>query len=301
MDKNLPISWELYRSFLEVIRAGSLSAAGRRLGLTQPTISRHIAELEAALGAGPLFTRSPQGLAPTEIARAIEEYAQTMESSASALIRTASGAAEGIAGAVRIAASEVIGSEVLPALLRDLRVKHPALIFEVVLSNQSADLIRREADIAIRMVRPKQAALTAKKIGDVMLGVFAHPDYLAAHGRPKSVDELKHHAIVGYDRDVGGAAVLGPMAKAFAPASFAYRTDNQVAQLTAIRAGFGIGVCQVALARREPRLTRLFTKEAAFPLETWITMHEDLRASRRMRVVFDHLCEALAGYVREGR
>lgn len=301
MNKVSAISWELCRSFLVVMRTGSLSAAARRLRLTQPTLSRHIAELEAALGAGPLFTRSPQGLAPSDTARSMEAHALTMEAAAAAMVRAASGAPHEISGVVRIAASEVIGSEVLPAMLRDLRAKHPGLAFEVVLSNQSADLLRREADIAIRMVRPKQVALVAKKIGDVMLGLFAHPEYLAAHGRPKSLDDLKRHAIVGYDREAGGATVIRDMSKAFTPALFAYRTDDQVAQLAAIRAGVGIGVCQVALAKREPRLTRLFAKEAAFRIETWLTMHEDLRASARMRAVFDHLAAALTAYMREGR
>jgi len=301
MIQDTPASWELYRSLLAVIRTGSLSGAARSLGLTQPTVSRHMAELEAALGAGALFTRSPQGLAPTETARALEPHALAMESAAAALVRAASGTAGEIAGVVRISASEVIGGEVLPAMLRDLRAKHPGLVFEVVLSNQPSDLLRRDADIAIRMVRPKQEALVAKKVGDVMLGLFAHPDYLAAHGRAKDVEDLKRHALVGFDRDPAGGAAIRGVGFALSRDVFAYRTDDQVAQLAAIRAGFGIGICQVALARRAPKLTRLFAKEFAFPLETWVTMHEDLRGSARMRAVFDFLASALADYVRSGR
>lgn len=301
MSKAPPASWELYRSLLEVIRTGSLSAAARSLGLTQPTVSRHIAELEAALGGGALFTRSPHGLAPTETARALAPHALAMESAAAALVRAASGAAGEIAGVVRIAASEVIGGEVLPAMLRDLRALHPGLVFEVVLSNQTADLLRRDADIAIRMVRPKQEALVAKKIGDVMLGLFAHPDYLATYGRPKTIEDLPRHAIIGFDRDPAGVAILRNFGASLTRDVFAYRTDDQVAQLAAVRAGFGIGVCQVALARREPKLTRLFPKEFAFPLETWVTMHQDLRGSARMRAAFDFLADALGAYVRAGR
>jgi DNA-binding transcriptional LysR family regulator len=201
---------------------------------------------------------------------------------------------------VRISASEVIGSEVLPAMLRDLRTVHPGLIFEVVLSNQSADLLRRDADIAIRMVRPKQSALIAKKIGDIMLGMFAHPDYLAAHGRPKTIDALKEHAVIGFDRVPGGAQALRSIGIPLEPSLFAYRTDDQVAQLSAIRASFGIGICQVALAKRAPQLVRLFAKQVAVPLETWLTVHQDLRTNPRIRAVFDHLAKALAAYVREG-
>ncbi|MBI1187387.1 MAG: LysR family transcriptional regulator [Alphaproteobacteria bacterium] len=293
-------SWDLYRSLLAVLRAGSLSGAARTLGLTQPTLARHVEELETALGAS-LFTRSPQGLAPTEAALALEAHALAMESAAAAAERAASAPASDIAGAVRVTASEVIGGEVLPAILRDLRRAHPGLVFEVVLSNQPANLLRRDADIAVRMMRPKQEALVAKKIGDVMLGMFAHPDYFAAHGKPKTIDDLKRHAIIGFDRDAAGGAALGGVRALFTRDLFAYRTDDQVAQLAALRAGFGIGICQVALAKREPKLTRLFAKEFAFPLETWVTMHQDLRGSPRMRATFDFLADALGAYVREGR
>ena len=296
-----PPSWELYNSFLHVIRTGSLSAAARALGLTQPTISRHISALEDALGAGPLFTRSPQGLAPTEAARGLEPHARAMESAAAALVRTASGAPQTVSGVVRIAASEVIGSEVLPAMLRDLRANHPALSFEVVLSNQSADLLRRDADVAVRMVRPKQSALVARKIGDIMLGVFAHRDYLAAHGRPNSMADLKRHAVIGFDRDPGGSTSLRRLATPLTRDLFAYRTDDQVAQLAALRAGFGIGIAQVALAKREPKLIRLFAKDVSIPLETWLTMHEDLRGDPRVRAVFDHLVAGFTDYLREAR
>lgn len=299
MNESEP-SWELYRSFLTVLRAGSLSAAARELGLTQPTLSRHISELETSLGRGALFTRAPQGLTATDSARALEPHAIAMESAAAALLRAASAAPGEIAGVVRITASEVVGAEVLPPILRDLHTLHPKLKFEVVLSNQSADLLRRDADIAVRMVRPKQSALVAKKVGDVMLGLFAHPDYLAARGRPKSMDDLKQHAIIGFDRDPAGAMALRAFGAGITRDMFTYRTDDQAAQLSALRAGFGIGIAQIALARREPKLTRLFAKDWSFPLETWVTMHEDLRGDPRLRVVFDHLAEALARYVREG-
>ena len=140
-------TWDHYRSFLAVLDEGSLSRAARALGLTQPTLARHIEQLEIALAA-PLFTRSPRGLLPTEAAATLAPNARAMASAAAAAQRVVSGAREAIEGAVRVTASQVVAAEVLPAILRDLRKKHPALSFEIVASNQPADLLRRDADIA---------------------------------------------------------------------------------------------------------------------------------------------------------
>ena len=164
--------WELYRSFLAALRAGSLSGAARSLKLTQPTIGRHIDALEAALDTA-LFTRSQHGLQPTDAAIELAPYAETMASSASALVRAASGNSQGIRGAVRLSASEVVGVEVLPPMLASLHEQHPLLALELVVSNQLRDILRRDVDLAVRNVRPTQTGLVAKKIGDVTLGARA--------------------------------------------------------------------------------------------------------------------------------
>jgi DNA-binding transcriptional LysR family regulator len=287
--------WDLYRSFLAVLDEGSLSRAARNLGLTQPTLARHVEQLETALGA-PLFTRSPRGLLATDAALALAPHARVMQSAAAALKRTASGTTEAVEGVVRITASNVIAVEVLPAMLRDLRTKHPKLTFEVVASNESADLLRREADIAVRMVRPKQTALVAKRAGDVMLGLYAHRDYLAEHGAPKSLDDARAHTIIGYDSETPSVQMLRVLGLPLQRDQFAYRTDTDILQLNLIRTGAGIGICQIGLAQRDPNLVRLLPKAFAFPLDTWITMHEGLRAVARMRTTFDHLAEAMKDY-----
>ena len=147
--------WELYRSFLGVVREGSLSGAARALGSTQPTVGRHIAALEASLGFT-LFTRSQAGLLPTEAALELRAYAEVMDSNAAALKRAAEGHGQGVAGTVRVSASEVVGVETLPPIVARLRQQHPQLKLELVLTNRVQDLLRREADIAIRMAEPKQ-------------------------------------------------------------------------------------------------------------------------------------------------
>jgi DNA-binding transcriptional LysR family regulator len=293
------MNWDLCRSFLAVLDEGSLSSAARALGLTQPTLARHLEQLEQALDAA-LFVRSPRGLTPTDAALALAPHARAMASAAAAMQRTASADAEAIEGAVRIAASEVIGAEVLPGLLSDLKFKHRGLAFEIVTSNLSVDLLRRDADIAIRMTTPKQEALIAKRVGDVKLGVFAHRDYLARYGEPKALSDADGHVLIGFDNETIGVQAVRAFGIDLQRHQFGYRTDNDIAQLNAIRAGCGVGICQIGLGKRDPNLVRLFADQIEIPLETWITMHEDLRRSPRMRAVFDHLVAAMNAYTRTG-
>jgi DNA-binding transcriptional LysR family regulator len=287
--------WELYRSFLAVLRERSLSAAARRLRLTQPTLGRHIAALEAALGVA-LFTRSPGGLAPTPAALGLATHAEAMAAAAEALRRAASGEAGEERGTVRLTASEIMGAEVLPAMLADFRARHPEITLELVLSNRSEDLLRREADIALRMLRPRQAALTARRIGSVGIGLYAHRRHVETFGLPRSLEEFARHPIIGFDRDDSSWRSLGDLGLPVTREAFAFRADSDLAQLAALRAGLGIGGCQHAIARREPDLLPVLPRAVSFSLEMWLAMHEDLRASRRVRLLFDHLAEALAGH-----
>jgi len=287
--------WDHYRSFLAVVTTGSLSGAARALGLTQPTVGRHIEALEAALGGSALFTRSPGGLMPTEAALALKPHAEAMALAAEALIRTASGEADAVRGSIRITASEIIGAEVLPEILTDFHEDHPEVAVELVLSNRSEDLLRREADIAVRMVRPTQDALLARRIGSLRLGVFAHRRYIQKHGAPTGLDDVSHAAI-GFDRDPSVARAVAELGVPDSRDFFAFRSDNDLAQLAALRAGFGVGVCQLGIGRRDPNLVPLMPG-VGFSLEMWVVMHEDLKTSRRMRLMFDHLVEALTAYV----
>lgn len=293
MTKN--IAWEYYRSLLAVLTHGSLSAAARALGITQPTVGRHITALEQELGVL-LFTRSQQGLLPTDIALALRPHAQAMEQTAALMARAAGNAGEGVAGVVRISASEVVGVEVLPPILARLRERHPALVVELVLSNRVQDLLRREVDIAVRMVAPRQERLVMRKIGVIEVGLHAHEDYLARHGEPLELAELAQHALIGYDTPGALVRSVGGNWQAFSRDRFALCCDSDLAQLALIRAGAGIGGCQVALAARNPALRRILPQAFTLPLETWVTMHEDLRASLGCRAAFDALVEGLQAY-----
>jgi DNA-binding transcriptional LysR family regulator len=295
-----PISWELYRSFLAVARSGSPSGAARSLRLTQPTLGRHIDELEQALGA-PMVTRSPQGLLPTETAAGLIPIAEAMESAAQAMERVASGSAATVAGVVRVTASDIVGAEVLPPILADFAEQYPDIAFELHLSNRTEDLLQRDADIAVRMVRPTQAGLVARRLGHAVIGFYAHQSYLRAKGRPKDLADLVQMRLIGYDRNPVPAEVIAQADFFGSRETFSLRTDSDLAQVAAIRAGYGVGACQVGIARRDPNLERVLPKAFALPLETWLVMHEDLSSSPRVRTLFDHLGRGLKAYLASSR
>ncbi|KMO42388.1 LysR family transcriptional regulator [Methylobacterium variabile] len=287
-------SWDHYRAALAVLDEGSLSGAARALGLTQPTLGRQIAALERALGTA-LFTRSPAGLAPTEAALTLAPYARSLAATAEALRRAVAAEAEGVAGRVRITASEVVGAEVLPPILADLHARHPDLALDVVLSDRVQDLLRRDADVAVRMAPPTQGALVARRVGTVRLGLYAHRRYAARRGLPERPADLARHSLIGFDAGTPFLRAMMRAAPALGEAGFAWRSDSTLAQLAAVRAGFGLGACHTALAARDPDLIRVLP-ELAWELPTAIVMHEDLRRLRRCRMVFDALAEGMAAY-----
>lgn len=295
MAKTEP-SWDFYHTFLGVLREGSLSGAARALGLTQPTVGRHVDALEQALGYA-LFIRTQQGLSPTQEALALQPFAEALESNSAALLRAASSQGVGVRGTIRITASDVISVEVLPPIITGLHAAYPGLVIELMPSNRIEDLLQREADIAVRMQRPSQGVLIARRIGDVELGLYAHKRYLDRRGKPASIDDLANHALIGFDKETAFIRSMKTQLPELRRETMSLRTDSDLASLAVLRAGFGIGVCQVGLARRNPDLVRLFPKKISLRLDTWLAMHEDLRDNPSCRAAFAALVEGLESYV----
>ncbi|AKN91941.1 LysR family transcriptional regulator [Xanthomonas oryzae pv. oryzicola] len=289
------ISWERHRSFLAVLEQGSLSAASRALGLTQPTVGRHVAALEDLL-AVPLFVRSQTGLLPTDAAQALRGHARAMADIAAALQRAAGRHGDAVQGTVGISAIEVVGAEILRPILATLRHVQPQLRMALVLSNRVQDLLHRQADVAVRMIRPQQDLLVARRVGEIAIGLYAHPDDVDRHGVPQRPDELTQHALVGLDTDtpfLRGACKGFPF---WEHAAFALRADSDLAQLALIRAGCGIGVCQAVLSQRTPRLLPVVPQQVGVALDVWLTMHQDLRASAACSAVFAAWATGLAAH-----
>jgi DNA-binding transcriptional LysR family regulator len=293
-----PIDWEQCRSFLAVLAEGSFSGAARALDIAQPTVGRHIAALERVL-AMPLFTRSQTGLLPLESALSLRPYLEAMSSAAAALERAASSQGAGVRGVVRVTASEVIGVEVLPSIIARLREENPELQIELVLSNRVQDLLRREADIAVRMTRPAQGLLIARRIGHVDVGLYATKQYLQRHGPPATTSDLQRHTLIGFDQPTAFIRAASKLIS-LSREAFSIRADSDLSQLALVRSGAGIGFCQVPIGRRDG-LVRLLAKQYSLPLDMWIAMHEDLRKSPRCRVTFDALVAGLREHVAGGR
>lgn len=284
----MDLDWTLWRSFLGVAETGSLSAAARRLGLTQPTLGRHVEALEDALGVA-LFTRGPKGLALTPAGLAALPEARAMGLAARALLRAVAGAG-GATGTLRLTAASVVATEVLPPVLVSFAAAHPGVALEISASDRPEDLLHREADLAIRMLRPRQMALVARKVASVGLGLYAHRRYLDRRGTPVTVEDLRTHAMIGPESAarLAGVRLAGRL---WAPGDFACRTDSDAAQLGLLRAGAGIGICQHGIAAREGWVRVLPDEELT--LEAWLAMHEDQRGNPTLRALWDHLAAEL--------
>jgi DNA-binding transcriptional LysR family regulator len=282
------------------MRTGSLSAAARALDVAQPTVRRQIEQLESQLGVV-LFTRAPTGLVPTDLALATQPYAESIAASARALLRTVSSHADADRGTVRVTCSEVVGAEVLPPMLAALLVAHPRLQIELVATNRTEDLLRRDADVAVRMTEPTQAGLLRRCAGRVELGLFAAEAYLAGRAAPTSPAGLvPDHVLVGADRSRATIDAFAAAGLVTTPRDYAFRSDSDLAQLAAVRAGLGIGVCQLPLSRRPVPLVRVLP-ELGSHLDAWVVMHEDLRAVHRVRLVFEHLVAQIGAYATPAR
>ena len=292
MDSLADIDWSLVQSFLAVAETGSLSAAARRLGKTQPTIGRHVQMLEDDLGVS-LFRRQVRGMELTGQGEGLLEHARRMRAAADALNLAAAGRSTDLSGTVRLTASLTVSHYVLPPVLAELRARLPEIQIELVASDRTENLLFREADIAVRMYRPKQLDMVRLYIGEVELGLFGATSYFARKGKPRTAKDLMHHDIVGYDR--GEEIVRGFRAGGFPVARdfFPVRTDNQTVYWELVRAGAGLGFGQVGIGAADPGLERV-TPELAIPkLEVWLTAHEALRRTPRVDAVWRALAEAL--------
>lgn len=296
---NGEIDWALWRSFLAVAETGSLSAGARALGLTQPTVGRHIDVLEAAVGQS-LFVRTPQGLSVTEVAAGLIPDVLAMRMTADSLARRAGSAPDMAVGTVRIAASHVVGAEVLPTALSPLLASHPGLAVELVLSNDRADLVRHAADLAVRMVRPSQARLVARRLGRVPLGLFASRAYLDRAGRPERAEDLRAHVLIGPDGDPAALAGLEAFGGLLGRQDLRLRTDSEAAQIASIRAGVGIGMMQAGIAARTGDLIPVLPDLVGWSLDAWLVQHDDVRRLPMVRLVAMHLADVLPVLLRAG-
>ena len=290
---NSNFDWTLVRSFLATLDQGSLLGAARVLNSSQPTIGRHIGELESQLGVV-LFERTGRGLKPLAMALKLADTARAMQASAAQLQRSVTSQDDAFHGTVRITASQTVACLLLPPLISRMQQQLPGIQIELVSSNEVSNLLRREADIAVRMVQPDQTSLVAKRIGKVTIGTYAHRDYLKRAGTPREPPELLNHALIGSDKNeeiLRGFAAMGYPVKR---EQFSFRSDDLMAQWHAVKSGLGVGFIANYVARTDADVLAVLPMLKIPALPVWLAVHREIRTSKRIRAVYDFLGNEIA-------
>lgn len=290
------LDWTLIRAVLAVADSGSLSAAARDLGQSQPTLGRQIKAAEAMLGQ-PLFDRHARGFSPTEFGQGLLPAMRQMQDGARALSLAAAGQDIDDVGTVRLTASEFVSAFTLPEILVRLRRRHPQITIDLVPSDTTENLLFHEADLALRMYRPTQLDMITRHLGDLEIGLYASEDYLARRGTPTTWEDFVQHDMLGYDRDDRMIRAMQALGAEVDRDFFAFRTDNQVIYWHYVTAGMGIGVGQQAAAHRFPGLRQVLPELPLPRLPVWLTAHERLRHVPRVAAVWDALAEGLAPHL----
>jgi len=286
------MDWRALQDVVTVAETGSLSAAARRLNVSQPTVGRRIEQLEEQLGTL-LFNRTARGLILTKVGEGILSHARQMEEGALAIERIATGANQELQGNVRISLIEDLGIQWIPQKLNDFHKEYPQLVIEVNIDNRNVDLLRREADIAIRLARPEQADVICRKVGMLYFGLYASQSYLDEHGIPEHRRDLKDHFHVGFDDEMGHTPLIKKLESLFDPVHIRHRSNSHMEMVEATRAGLGCTAICCFIGDTHPDLQRVLINEIDYAREIWLVTHAEINSSARIRAVFDFLGKAL--------
>lgn len=289
---SIDFDWNQARAFLVTAREGSFSAAAQHLKLTQPTLSRQVAALELHLGVT-LFERVGKQLAITETGKNLLEHVESMGVAAGKVTLQASGQSDQIQGVVRISAGEAICAYLLPGIVEQVRRLHPEIEIHLVAANHLSNLLTREADIAIRHVRPEQADLVAKKLMDSSAHLYAGQRWLNRHGEPQTVKDLRSADFVGAEENERFIEALSGLGLEISRDNFKWTTNSHVVGWELVRRGLGIGGMIREIADLTPEVTQVLPELPPIPVPYWLCTHREVHTSRRVRTVFDQLAKAL--------
>ncbi len=283
------LDWRWLRDFAVVAEHGSLSAAARALGLSQATLTRRMAALESHLGSE-VLRRTSRGVELSEVGESLLEPVRQMREQVEAVEISATGRDAQLRGPVRISVTEGLAVYFLTPALRDFSLAHPAIELQLDVRNRNANLLRREADVAVRLGRPRQPQLVARRVADLSLGIYGSREYLERAAPPESVDDLERHAMIAFDDSIADTGVGRTAEDLLAVGSVVFRSTSLLAQLAAIRAGLGLGMASDFIAREYPELVRVLP-DTVHRLSLWMVTHPGLRRSARIRAVYDFLVE----------
>ena len=287
------LDWNQLKAFLQTAQTGTLSAAARKLGLTQPTLSRQVAAIEQQMGVT-LFERVGKAMVLTPTGLDLLEHARAMGAAAEALGLAASGRSQAVGGVVSVSATDAVAACLLPPIVQRLRTQEPGIAVEVISSNALSDLLRREADIAVRHVKPEQPDLIARLVREAQASFYASQDWVQAHGHPRGAAEAAALPFVGIDRNGQYLQYLRQHGLPVSEQNFSCYCEHTVAHWALVRQGMGIGAMMDEIARETPGIVRVLDDVAPVRFPVWLVSHRELRTSRRIRVVFEALAEGLA-------
>jgi len=289
------LDWDDLRYFLAIARTGTLARAASSLEINATTVGRRLTALEERVRAK-LFDRTPEGYALTTAGRDLLRRAERMEEEALALEREVLGADQRLSGSVRVTATEMIATRFVMPHLPRFGAQHPELTLELECSNHTVNLGRREADIALRLSRPREENVVTRRLADIPLGLYASRGYLEAHGMPADPDaSLRGHAVLLFAATRAFGVENQWFEARLDGASIALRSDSVSSIFAAALAGAGIALLPRAAAERDPGLVRVATTTTPEPRVIWQTVHEDLQKNARVRTVMGFLADVLSG------
>ncbi|QXT38383.1 LysR family transcriptional regulator [Gymnodinialimonas ceratoperidinii] len=285
--------WNKARAFLVTAEEGSLSAAARALGMAQPTLGRQVDGLEQELGIA-LFERVGRGLTLTPGGMELLEHVRAMGEAAGHVSLTALGQSQALEGRISISASETYAAVLLPPIVAKLRREEPGIEVEIVVANHASDLLRREADIAVRNFRPTEPDLIARKIGMADAVLFAAPSYLAGLGHPKTPFDLRRANFVNMDRSGGLMKGLNTLGLGLTEANFPLFTESYIVMWELVKQGCAIGILDAVIGDADPAVARVLPDLEPLSFPIWLVAHREVTTSRRIRRVYDFLTEELS-------
>jgi DNA-binding transcriptional LysR family regulator len=288
----ISFDWNQVRAFLATAEEGSLSAAARALGQTQPTLSRQVAALEEDLGVT-LFERAGRAMALTEAGRDLMEHVRIMADAATKVSLVASGQSQTVEGKVVITATGAMATYYLPPIIRRIRDEAPGITLDIVTSNEVQDLTRREADISIRHARPTQPDLIAKLVGDSAAHLYASEDYIKSLGPIQTLKDIEHADFIGFDRNDELIAEMARHGLNLTPDNFTVNARAGTVMRELVVQGLGIGFLTRDVEKMEPRIKAILPDKITLPVPVWLVTHRELHTSKRIRVVYDILSEDL--------
>lgn len=288
-------NWNDMKLVLAIARAETLSGGAAALGINHSTAFRRLNALEDKIGAR-LFERLPGGVYHTTTeGERFATTAERVETEAAALSRDVLGRDSRLTGSLRVTSSETLAYQVLTTELARFREAQPGIVVELVIDNRVLSLSRREADIAVRVSRPKEPDLYGRKLADIAWTIYGAPRLVAEHGPIAIDDQLLGRDFVGWGAEVTGLAAPDWLGERVEASRIVYRSNSLINQFKAATAGIGYALLPCYLGDAEPGLVRaLETPAAVLTRELWIVTHSDLRKTARVRAFFDIVGEGLA-------